>query len=301
MQSTILFLQQELKTTRERIDVLEKENYQLKNGIAPTDESKMDIDGDNGHTKIEEEQVPISAPLQVDDNSNVNGNNETDIIETYKTNANPDTIDENAALNIQNIQSNSSVYYNGTEDTSVATDVVPVVSVPVAVLASDSPTITSLIDSSNEGVVLGTKLRTMASRKRTFDCDPILDTSIATPPVQVAPAPVPAPAPAPAPAPVVVVASPRTLPPKKSKLRVTPARRTSVQSIGEHEVLTITPVDILAVRSDENLTQLPTIENANNETETLITGGVVGQRIVARRRSVRLNGGAGASGGESNH
>lgn len=37
MQSTILFLQQELKTTRDRIQFLEKENYQLKNGI--TDES----------------------------------------------------------------------------------------------------------------------------------------------------------------------------------------------------------------------------------------------------------------------
>lgn len=34
MQSTILFLQQELKTTRDRIQFLEKENYQFKNGIA---------------------------------------------------------------------------------------------------------------------------------------------------------------------------------------------------------------------------------------------------------------------------
>uniref|UniRef100_A0A1A9WIU9 Pre-mRNA-splicing regulator female-lethal(2)D n=1 Tax=Glossina brevipalpis TaxID=37001 RepID=A0A1A9WIU9_9MUSC len=297
MQSTILFLQQELKTTRERIQVLEKENYQLKNGVALTDENKMDVDVDNSHTKVEEAQSPVSAPVQVDDNSNVNGNNETEIIDTYKADANLETtIDENAALNIQEIQSNTSVYYNGTEDTPVATDVVPVV---VPVLATDSLTLTSLVDSSNEGVVLGTKLRTMASRKRTYDCEPILDTNIITqPPI---PIPIPIPVPVAPPAPVVVVASPRTLPPKKSKLRVTPARRTSVQSIGEHEVLTITPVDILNVRSDDALTQLPTIENANNETETPITGGIVGQRIVARRRSVRLNGGAGTSGGESNH
>lgn len=267
MQSTILFLQQELKTTRDRIQILEKENYQLKTGINTNAIDEEDV------TINEEQTTPNECP-ENDKLEAVNGNISISNNSIQPANINEqnlpntlETIEENTCLrnNINSTTtSTTTAYFNGTEETP-----------------------TEITHEGNGGAI-GAKLRTVASRKRNFECDAVLDSSN----ISHTPA-------------INVVASPRTLPPKKSKLRVTPIRRPSVQTIDENEMLISsinhgnTPILDNAVDGMANEESSSLNDNlANNETLTAIgnePGAVAGQRIMTRRRSVRLNG------GDSNH
>ncbi|XP_065366826.1 pre-mRNA-splicing regulator female-lethal(2)D [Calliphora vicina] len=273
MQSTILFLQQELKTTRDRIQILEKENFQMKTGL--------NTNATEGEDVVMKEEQPIlnECPEVKDDKiSAVNGSINFSLNSTQPpANVNEqnlvplDTIDETTCLRnniINTTTSTTTAYFNGTEETP-----------------------TEITHEGNGGAI-GAKLRTVASRKRNYECDAALDSSniIHTPAINV-------------------VASPRTLPPKKSKLRVAPVRRPSVQPIDENEMLITScnqgnstvldnAVDGMANEECSSLNE----NLANSETSTTVVnegGVVVAQRIMTRRRSVRLNGGS--NGGDSNH
>lgn len=282
MQSTILFLQQELKTTRDRIQILEKENFQLKTG-----QSAIEANEDNATTS--EEPSNQNESLEDDKLSAVNGTFNFINNTVQPANANEqtltsalETIDENSCLR-NNININSTTtstttaYFNGTEEMPME------------------------ITHEGNGGAIGAKLRTVASRKRNYECDSVVLENIHmsnTPTVNI-------------------VSSPRTLPPKKSKLRVTPLRRPSVQTIDENEMLLATTN--LANNTTTITTATAILDNAvdgmaNEEVSSLNdnvansesppsvgndTGVVVAQRIMTRRRSVRLNGGS--NGGDSNH
>ncbi|TMW51352.1 hypothetical protein DOY81_003593 [Sarcophaga bullata] len=261
MQSTILFLQQELKTTRDRIQILEKENYQLKNGL--TENTPDDED-----SAIKEEDINTNESLDDEKISAINGNFSNTL--NQPTNEPLEAIDENTCLrnNVNNTTtSTATVYYNGIEEMSTE------------------------ISLEGNGGAIGAKLRTVASRKRNYECDTVLENSN-MPHLSA----------------VSMVASPRTLPPKKSKLRVAPVRRSSVQTIDENEMLisnqgnpTIldNAVDGMANEECSSLN-----ENLANVEPSAAVGGnegvFVAQRIMTRRRSVRLNGGS-SNGGDSNH
>ncbi|XP_075165691.1 pre-mRNA-splicing regulator female-lethal(2)D [Haematobia irritans] len=279
MQSTILFLQQELKTTRDRIQVLEKENFQLKTGVNPNQDD-ADI--------IKNEQDMCSADVVRDDDGAstiINGNiYENDVQmqqmtaaeQMYKQTIPPssnipmnnmplETIDENIAMR-------PTSYYNGTEDATMA----------------------ELIHEGNGGGAIGAKMRTVASRKRNYECE----TPSESIPVAMATT-----------APVQVVSSPRTLPPKKSKLRVVPpSRRSSIQSIDENEILINASTvnnsivdNAMDGMANEELTACSGSDPLSSDATEQVGAGMA-QRIMTRRRSVRLNGASnGGGGGDSNH
>ncbi|XP_016957391.1 pre-mRNA-splicing regulator female-lethal(2)D isoform X2 [Drosophila biarmipes] len=240
MQSTILFLQQELKTTRDRIQTLEKENAQLKQ-ISTKDE--------------------VVTPTQA-----TNGNGATS-----QTTSKLETIDENACL--ASIPSNSDCY-NGNANNE------QIVAVPQIQLADDS---------SNSN---GNAAR--LARKRNYQEEemPAIVVPITTPvgnTVQEPPQ-------------IREVTAPRTLPPKKSKLRGIATRRNS-QLEEEHQPLK-TPLAVPLVL-DNAVAGMASEEAAaaavatSNNAETGVVAGApieasdpaapaAPARIVTRRRSVRM-------------
>lgn len=282
MQSTILFLQQELKTTRDRIQILEKENFELKTGVPSSQDEPAspmikqeqamrgdEIDSDGASTIINGNIFSNTVPQMPADQSFISSTSQPQpMLMQTPTMAPLETIDENNSL-----RNNSSSYYNGTEDAAL----------------------NELILEGNGGGAIGAKLRTVASRKRNYECDaPSMDS------VQTAP--------------LAMVSSPRTLPPKKSKLRVatTPVRRTSIQSIEENEILINTGVNTIVDNAVDGMANEETSACgavdplANDATvnvmEQSVSGGAGAQRILTRRRSVRLNGASnGGGGGDSNH
>ncbi|KAM7344940.1 pre-mRNA-splicing regulator female-lethal(2)D isoform 1-T2 [Cochliomyia hominivorax] len=283
MQSTILFLQQELKTTRDRIQLLEKENYQLKTGdlntnCAEEDEENVIKDELNNRNDCTDEDKLMGV------NGNLNFGNisiQQQPANVHEQNLNSlETIEENVCLrNTNTTNAATTVYYNGNEEQQ-----------------------TTEFTHEGNGGAIGAKLRTVASRKRNYECDSVLENNAMNTHT-------------PAASNIAVahnmVASPRTLPPKKSKLRVAPVRRPSVQTIDENEMLinnsnhgnTATILDnAVDGMANEECSSLN--DNAgNNDSSTLLgnetAGVVVAQRIMTRRRSVRLNGGS--NGGDSNH
>lgn len=288
MQSTILFLQQELKTTRDRIQVLEKENFQLKTGISSNQDEQQQDGGGVNMIKNEQQMSPASAnPIEAHDeekailmNGNIYGNDVqmqqqqmSTAEQMYKQQMPLETIDENVTMRT----AAPNTYYNGNEcDAS------------------------ELIHEGNGGGAIGAKMRTVASRKRNYECDAPIESIQMTPMAQQQ-------------APVSMVSSPRTLPPKKSKLRVVPpTRRSSIQSIDENEML----INTTAVNSivDNAMDGMANEESAAcgggdplaNDTlmdqQQQQQGSGMAQRIMTRRRSVRLNGASnGGGGGDSNH
>lgn len=299
MQSTILFLQQELKTTRDRIQVLEKENFQLKTGVNPASQDDQVL------IKNEEEMCTDTRGDDDDVTTNViNGNmyggNDVQMQQQivteqiYKQTTIPpppanvvtphhttqlETIDESVNMRPNNAYYNNN---NGSEDV----------------------TMSELIHEGNGGGAIGAKLRTVASRKRNYECDAAPLESISVVPMAAQP--------------VCMISSPRTLPPKKSKLRVVPpTRRSSIQSIDENEIL----INTSAVNSivDNAMDGMMTVNDevgattacgggdplANDATVNIMEQGSGGmaQRIMVRRRSLRLNGASngGGGGGDSNH
>ncbi|XP_013119542.2 pre-mRNA-splicing regulator female-lethal(2)D [Stomoxys calcitrans] len=285
MQSTILFLQQELKTTRDRIQVLEKENFQLKTGVSPNQD-------DPDMIKNEQDMCSSDVVREDDASTVINGNiygNDVQIQQMaaaeqmYKQTL-PPTSNMPMAMPLETIEENVTVrptsYYNGNEDA----------------------TMTELIHEGNGGGAIGAKMRTVASRKRNYECDAPLESIPMAAAMTTTTAP------------ITMVSSPRTLPPKKSKLRVVPpTRRSSIQSIDENEML-INASTVTSSIVDNAMDGM-----ANEESTTACIGGDplandatinameqvgagMAQRIMTRRRSVRLNGASnGGGGGDSNH
>ncbi|XP_017069115.1 pre-mRNA-splicing regulator female-lethal(2)D isoform X2 [Drosophila eugracilis] len=243
MQSTILFLQQELKTTRDRIQTLEKENAQLKQV-----------------TKDE-----VVAPAAATNGGTIN-----------KTIGKLETIDENECL--ANNPSNLDCYNGNTNNDQI-----------VAV-----PQIPPVDDSNSNGNAA------RLARKRNYQEEE-------TPPTVVVMVPTPTPTPvanivqeAP---PIREVTAPRTLPPKKSKLRGLTTRRNS-QLEEEHQPVT-TPVAmplildnaVAGMASEEAAAAAAAISNNTAETGVVVgapmeasdpAAPVAPARILTRRRSVRM-------------
>ncbi|XP_005177555.1 pre-mRNA-splicing regulator female-lethal(2)D [Musca domestica] len=304
MQSTILFLQQELKTTRDRIQVLEKENFQLKTGISSNQDEQQEA-GVVNMIKNEQEMSPaannnavvVDGQEEGDNKSTaaaavMNGNiygNDVQMSTTepmYKQQMPLEAIDENVTM--RTVTQNTA-YYNGSECDAAMSE---------------------LIHEGNGGGAIGAKMRTVASRKRNYDCDAPIESIQMTPMAAQQQAP------------IAMVSSPRTLPPKKSKLRVVPpTRRSSIQSIDENEMLiNATTVNSIVDNAMDGMANeesaacvgssgdplandAATSLNAMDQQQQQQGSGMVAQRIMTRRRSVRLNGASngGGGGGDSNH
>ncbi|XP_039148661.1 pre-mRNA-splicing regulator female-lethal(2)D isoform X2 [Drosophila simulans] len=234
MQSTILFLQQELKTTRDRIQALEKENAQLKQAIK------------------DEVVAPAAA---------TNGS-------TNKTINKLETIHEDACM--ANNPTNPDCYNGNTNNEQIA-------AVPQ-------------IPPSDDGSNMNGNAARLA-RKRNYQEEE-------TPPtVVVVPTPTPVGNIVQEAPPIREVTAPRTLPPKKSKLRGITTRRNS-QLEEDHQPVT-TPVAGMA--SEEAAAAAAAVNNSNTGIlpETGVPVGVPVEggdpaaqaapgRILTRRRSVRM-------------
>ncbi|XP_020712578.1 pre-mRNA-splicing regulator female-lethal(2)D [Ceratitis capitata] len=328
MQSTILFLQQELKTTRDRIQTLEKDNYQLKTGNLDNEENVKSADAETNdasspqilHTSHNGVTPPTgNIPLNTTEtcaipysaNANVlpppplhNTNtiaNELKYAPTHPL----ETIDENACL--RNYSTNQD-FYNGTEEQQPP--LANTMAVKTILETEGQNNMNSFNAASPVATAAGgAMLRTLAARKRGFDCNDVnaIESVVIAP---VTP---------------THVTAPRTLPPKKSKLR-----RTSVQTndlneyeaggngitgIGNAQQMLVAGGGIIAGAGTPAVDPLSIVDNAvvgmaNEEHPSGMTidesaidagnAGGVALRIMTRRRSVRQQQN-GNIGGDSNH
>ncbi|XP_011189826.2 pre-mRNA-splicing regulator female-lethal(2)D [Zeugodacus cucurbitae] len=322
MQSTILFLQQELKTTRDRIQTLEKENYQLKTGsldsetnIKVSDAEVTDANTPTLHSSHNGAVAACNMPVNVAENcaipyntvaANMSNNvNNTSLPPTHNTLNNANDLKYTAARPLETIDENACLrnygqpkdFYNGNEEQQH----VPIAAVKPILEADANNTLNNPFNVASPAVAgSGTMLRTVASRKRNYDCSELNDS-----PAVITPA-----------APTHVTA-PRTLPPKKSKLR-----RTSVQTneINEYDAgncigvnnaqqqqmlggiaavdpLSIVDNAVVGMANEEHPSSMaidePAMDAGGNN-------GGVALRIMTRRRSVRQQQN-GNIGGDSNH
>ncbi|XP_020815237.1 pre-mRNA-splicing regulator female-lethal(2)D isoform X2 [Drosophila serrata] len=244
MQSTILFLQQELKTTRDRIQALEKENSQLKQAPNTKDEA-----------------VAMAA---------TNGSSNKTIPTTLET------IDENTCLASKpsNPELNNGSSSNNNDQSGSGEHSPPA-------------------DEGSNGNGNAARL----ARKRNYEEEPapapLVPTAVSYSVDE--------------PAPIREVSAPRTLPPKKSKLRGLATRRNS-QLEEEHQAVTAAVTSAVAVPLilDNSVpTGMASEEAAPAGTTSGESGTVVGvagvpadasdaatpgtpARILTRRRSVRM-------------
>lgn len=241
MQSTILFLQQELKTTRDRIQTLEKENAQLKQVNSPKDELVAPTPATNGST-------------------------------ITKTISKLETIEENACL-ATNPQEPEAL--NGATTNMINNEQNPI---------GDSPPVAE--DGTN-GNGNGTDNAARLARKRNYEEEPtpaVIPNPVAYNVEEVAP--------------LREVTAPRTLPPKKSKLRSLTTRRNSQL---EDELPTVTPVAVIVDNAVAGMASEEAAAAAAALGTNAETGLVVGAaneagdaasatpgRILTRRRSVRM-------------
>ncbi|XP_017106943.2 pre-mRNA-splicing regulator female-lethal(2)D isoform X2 [Drosophila bipectinata] len=247
MQSTILFLQQELKTTRDRIQSLEKENAQLKQVNSPKDEPVAPAPATNGST-------------------------------IAKTISKLETIEENACLATNPPEPEA---FNGAASNIINNEQTTIGdNLPVAE------------DTNGNGN--GTDNAARLARKRNYEEEPtpaVIPNPVAYNVEEVVP--------------LREVTAPRTLPPKKSKLRSLTTRRNSQL---EDEIPTVTPVAVMPVIVDNAVAGMASEEAAaaaaamgtNAETGLIIgaAAGVANEgtdaasaapgRILTRRRSVRM-------------
>lgn len=242
MQSTILFLQQELKTTRDRIQTLEKENAQLKQVNSPKDEPVPPTPATNGSTNT-------------------------------KTLSKLETIEENACLSTNPPEPEA---FNGAASNIINNEQNPIgVSPPVA-------------EDGTNGNGNGTDNAARLARKRNYEEEPtpaVIPNPVAYNVEEVAP--------------LREVTAPRTLPPKKSKLRSLTTRRNSQL---EDELQT--PVAVMPVIVDNAVAGMASEEAAaaaaamGTSAETGVGVGAANEasdaasaapgRILTRRRSVRM-------------
>ncbi|XP_023164872.1 pre-mRNA-splicing regulator female-lethal(2)D isoform X2 [Drosophila hydei] len=262
MQSTILFLQQELKTTRDRIQTLEKENTQLRqmnSGNCP-------------------KEVIDNASTTATNGQSSNNNSQFQQPIGSGTGSKLETIEENACLdtNLTITTTLTADYYNGNnnEQQTVA---------PELIMPPDDAT------NSNGGKsVAASRL----ARKRNYE-----EESATLSCVQETTPLVPA---------MREVSAPRTLPPKKSKLRGIATRRSSQldeeQSLG---MMTPTPTstplvldNAVAGMASEESAATTTVANVIESAVPLIAEGTAEAapaRILTRRRSVRMQQNGGSS------
>ncbi|XP_022220212.2 pre-mRNA-splicing regulator female-lethal(2)D isoform X2 [Drosophila obscura] len=183
MQSTILFLQQELKTTRDRIQTLEKDNAQLK----------------QAHTR--DETVALAPP------PTTNGTNKMSPPQTPTplTMGKLETIDENATLESK---ATNADHLNG--ETKTVNNNEQILSNPAEHILPDE-----ISNSNSNSNGNGNAVR--LARKRNYEEETTTNV-VAPTPVSYSVEEVTT---------VREVSAPRTLPPKKSKLRGMPTRRSS--------------------------------------------------------------------------
>lgn len=251
MQSTILFLQQELKTTRDRIHLLEKENAQLRQ-----------ITNEKNQKENIENATETRAIVKNGENSNTVNNIQSQESVSRKL----ETIDENACQ-----ESNTSIagYYNGSNPDQQQQQ--------QQLVATASDITNEEFSNSNCGKN-GAVAR--LARKRNYEEEVCNTVHLQETPV------VPA---------MREVNTPRTLPPKKSKLRGIATRRSS-QLDEEHSALP-TPLvldnavpSMISEESSPSATAVITnvLEQPpshRSESETVSTAP---ERIQTRRRSVRM-------------
>lgn len=262
MQSTILFLQQELKTTRDRIQTLEKENAQLRQmsgGNCPKEViDNASATATNGQSSNSSSQFQQSTGSGSGNGSKL------------------ETIEENACLdtNPTTTTTHTADYYNGNNEQQTAA----------------SELIMPPDDGSNSN---GSKSAAAArlARKRNYE-----EESATLPCIQESSPLVPS---------MREVSAPRTLPPKKSKLRGIATRRSSQldeeQSLG---MMTPTPTSTSVVL-DNAVAGMASEESAASTTAANVSESAVPlnaeganeaapARILTRRRSVRMqqNGGS---------
>ncbi|XP_017961209.1 pre-mRNA-splicing regulator female-lethal(2)D isoform X2 [Drosophila navojoa] len=263
MQSTILFLQQELKTTRDRIQTLEKENAQLRQ-----------MNGGNCPKEVIDN---ASATATNGQNSNSSSQFQQSIGSGSGNGSKLEAIDENACLDTNQTTATTLTadYYNGNEQQTAASEL----TMPPE-------------DGSNSN---GSKNAAAArlARKRNYE-----EESATLPCIPESSPLVPA---------MREVSAPRTLPPKKSKLRGIATRRSSQldeeQSLG---MMTPTPTptstslgldNAVAGMASEESAASTTAANVSESAVPLNAEGAneaAPARILTRRRSVRMqqNGGS---------
>ncbi|BFG04219.1 pre-mRNA-splicing regulator female-lethal(2)D [Drosophila madeirensis] len=279
MQSTILFLQQELKTTRDRIQTLEKDNAQLK----------------QAHTK--DETVALPPPT-------TNGTNNMSPPQTPNpsTMGKLETIDENATLESKVTNTD---YLNGETKGVKSNEQILPISVE-HILPDD------VSNSNSNGNGNGNGNAARLARKRNYE-EETTKTVVTPNPVSYNVEELIT---------VREVSAPRTLPPKKSKLRGMPTRRSSqledelqaagaVGTVAAVAITVPTPVilennAVAAIAATEEASAAsvvsavvpPTLANVVESGAVCpepTEAGVVASpaRILTRRRSVRMqqNGG----------
>lgn len=245
MQSTILFLQQELKTTRDRIHLLEKENAQLRQ-----------ITNEKNQKENIESATETRAIVKNGENTNTLNNIQTQESGSRKL----ETIDENACQ-----ESNTSIvgYYNGSNIEQQQQQLV---------VASDITN--DEFSNSKNGAVA------RLARKRNYEEEACNTVHVQEIPV------VPA---------MREVNTPRTLPPKKSKLRGITTRRSS-QLDDEHTapptplILDNAVPSMISEESSPSATAVITniLEQPPSHRPESETVSTAPERIQTRRRSVRM-------------
>ncbi|XP_030554130.1 pre-mRNA-splicing regulator female-lethal(2)D isoform X2 [Drosophila novamexicana] len=276
MQSTILFLQQELKTTRDRIQTLEKENTQLRqasSGNSP----KESID--NATT------TPTPATNGQSSNNNVNSSSNNNpfqqSISSSSSGPKLETIEENACLettvSTTITTTHPADYFNGNNNNNEQQTVAPELIMP----ADEG--------SNSNGSKNGAAAARLA-RKRNYEEESATLTCVQ----ETATVPV-----------MREVSAPRTLPPKKSKLRGISTRRSS-QLEGEQSLGLITPTPLVldnavAGMASEEFAAAMTAANVLDPPVPLIAEAITEAtpaapaRILTRRRSVRMQQNGGSS------
>ncbi|KAH8398215.1 hypothetical protein KR222_003221 [Zaprionus bogoriensis] len=243
MQSTILFLQQELKTTRDRIHSLEKENAQLRQ---ITNEKNQKENIENTATTV--------ATITNGENTNATSDKQ---FQQSSCNRKLETIEENTS---QEMTKTTVDYYNGkgNEQQPLSSDVM-----------SDE---CSNSNSSKSGAVA------RLARKRNYEdeCSNVVcgQETAAIPAKRE-------------------ISTPRTLPPKKSKLRGIAAQRRS--SHLDEQIVIATPqvVDGGSGMATEVSTPAPAIitnvsDQVLSQSADAEVGSTAPERILTRRRSVRM-------------
>ncbi|XP_060651361.1 pre-mRNA-splicing regulator female-lethal(2)D isoform X1 [Drosophila nasuta] len=247
MQSTILFLQQELKTTRDRIHTLEKENTQLRQ---------------TSNSPKETNDIATMAGTAAINGQSASNSNQFQTISSNLLHPN----DENVVQETSVLATTSAViYYNGINNDKQAT-------VPEIITLDESNT-------SRNGAAA------RLARKRNYEEEGAPASCVHEAPV------VPT---------IREISTPRTLPPKKSKLRGLVTRRNSQL---EDEQQALNPVTATPLAMDHMV--LNVVPEESTLTTTSVTTNTVDPatpapedsreaptttpaRILTRRRSVRM-------------
>ncbi|XP_032590055.1 pre-mRNA-splicing regulator female-lethal(2)D isoform X2 [Drosophila grimshawi] len=260
MQSTILFLQQELKTTRDRIQTLEKENIQLKQAH---NNSSNNISSQKEICKNVATTVKAATNGKTS-NNNANINNQlqppissSSKLETIVENACLETTSNNATA--PTTQHTAADYYNGNNNEHKAVVIEQIILTPIDDISKNGGAAARL------------------ARKRNYEEESVpiaCNVQELTPVVPV----------------LREISAPRTLPPKKSKLRGIATRRSS--QLEEEINLGLIPVTTPQVM-DNTVTGMVSSEEsiaaATAATAAAVTANVIDPAVVAAPQVVEDN------------